>query len=108
MSRCESASFRTVFPQNATGFVWFCVFIAPDGKFAAGTTNLSMALRKEPDNTLVLWFPVAAVETPLNAPYFILLQGYGAQKIGQINTGKYRVEIYSSNAKVGEGSFEVH
>jgi hypothetical protein len=105
--KCESAKFSASFDRSTTRFVQLCVFLSPHGKFAAGTADLSMALRRGHDNSLVLWFPVTTVTTDPASPYFMLLQGYGADIPGEIEAGKYVLEVLADNVKVGGGTFEV-
>lgn len=107
LDKCPAAQPQSTFAKNETRYVWFCTFIVPDGKFAAGSANFTMALRRKRNNSLVTWIPGATLHLQVDESYGILLNGYGAVEAGQIDTGEYRLEIFSESIKVGEASFVV-
>jgi hypothetical protein len=105
--RCESANFESTFDQASTRYVWFCVFFSPIGKFTTDSAEISMALRRVDNNSIVLWFPVTTVPAKSENPFLMLLQGYGAAEKGKITAGKYAVEVYFESERIGIGRFSV-
>lgn len=107
LGKCGSTKAQTTFSRTATSYVWFCVSIVPDGKFSEGSATFTMAMRRDEDRSLVTWLPAVTLKVKQDSPYGTLLSGYGAKERGKIEVGKYVVEVFSNNEKVGEGSFEV-
>jgi hypothetical protein len=107
MHKCGTAKPQKTFAKATTEFVWFCVFVVPQGRFSTGSASFTMALRRTSDGSLVTWLPGATLELRSTDPYGMLLQGYGATEAGRIEVGGYRLEVYSSNEFVGGGTFEV-
>lgn len=106
-SVCSNAQTGSAFESSSTKFIWFCVFLVPEGEFAQGSASFSMALKRAEDDSLVTWLPVVSLHPKRKWPYGMLFQGYGAKKAGEISVGAYRVDIYVDNELVGSGGFEI-
>jgi len=104
---CSRAKPQSSFVSSSTTFIWFCMFVVPEGKFTEGSVSFAIALKREKDGSLVTWFPAVTMNPKPEWPYGMLFQGYGSKEAGEIPAGVYRLEVYAHNELVGQGRFSV-